>query len=442
MDSGRVLHASVPSPASGSTPTANSAATEPRQLGRLARALDLAWLNRTRVLLYGGLICAYYLVLLGFVVDPTPSPRGDFMAFYSASRMVIAGDPVAAYDWPRLQVLQADILGVDRSVVEGFLGWVNPPHFFFFVLPFALLPYVWGWVAWILVTAGLFGLAARSVLPAAGAAAAVAALATPGVLFTSSIGQNGLLIAALLAWTFAFMDRRPVAAGVALGLLTIKPQFGVLLPLVLLATGRWRVFAAAAATALVAMGAATIAFGTEPWWGFLAALGRNQEIYLAEPTAVLPRIQSIYALAYVNGASRSLAWMIHGAFALAVAGLVLRLWLIRPEGPEEARAAAAIAGVFLVTPFTWIYDTPALAVAALFLARAGLRDGFLPGERLLIILACASIQLMAVLGPYPAYAPAAWLVILGLAWRRDLAWRRGRPRSVLHATPSATSATA
>lgn len=374
--------------------------------------------------MYGGLIVAFYLVLLGFVWHRDPSSRSDFMAFYSAGRMALGGDAAGAYDWSRLQVLQAELLGVPAEVVAPFLGWVNPPHFFFFVTPFAPLSYHGGWIAWILATGVLFALAARSVMPSAGAAAAIAALATPGVLYTLSVGQNGLLIGALMGWTFALMDRRPAAAGVALGLLTIKPQFGVLLPLILVATGRWRVFGAAAATALLCLAAALLAFGPEAWWGFLGALSRNQEIYLAERTSVLPRIQSVYALVFWLGADRALAWAVHGVFAAAVAGVVLRLWLRRPEGPEEARAAAAIAGAFLVTPFTWIYDTPALAMAALFLARAGLRDGFLPAERLLLVLACASVEVMAFLGPHPAYAPAAWLVMLGLAWRRDRAWRR------------------
>jgi hypothetical protein len=389
---------------------------------------DLAWLNRRRVVLYGGLIVAYYVVLTGFLTVPDPPPRGDFMAFYSASRMALAGDAAGAYDWSRLQLLQADILGVPPEATARFLGWVNPPHFFFFVLPFALAPYIWGWLAWILVTAILFGLAARVVLPAAGVAAAIAALATPGVFYTASVGQNGLLVGALVACTFAWMDRRPGRAGIALGLLTIKPQFGVLLPLILVVTGRWRVFAAATATALAVMAAALAVFGPEAWLGFLGALGRNQEIYLAERSAVLPRIQSVYALAYGLGASREFAWVIHGAFAAGVVALVLALWLRRPEGPEEARAAAAISAAYLVTPFTWIYDTPALAIAALFLARAGGRDGFLPGERAALLLACALVQLMAVLGPYPAYAPVAWLLLLGSAWRRDRAWRISRAR--------------
>ena len=40
------------------------------------------------------------------------------------------------------------------------------------------------------------------------------------------------------------LDARPVLAGVLFGLLAYKPQFGLLIPLVLIATGRWKTFAA------------------------------------------------------------------------------------------------------------------------------------------------------------------------------------------------------
>ncbi|WP_244407429.1 glycosyltransferase family 87 protein [Roseomonas fluvialis] len=368
-------------------------------------------------------LCAFYLALLALGTLQATPRRVDFMAFYAAGRLALEGQAAVAYDWARVQLLQADILGVPPEQVAAFLGWVNPPHFLFFVQPFAAGDYGPGWAAWVVATATLFGLAARAVLPGAGMAPSLVALATPGVLFVAVVGQNGLLVGALLGWTFAWMDRRPWAAGIALGLLTIKPQFGVILPVLLVATGRWRVFAAATATALFVMGAALVTYGPDPWWGFFGALTRNEELYLAERTDVLPRIQSVFALAYGLGAPRAAAWMLHGAMAAAVVGVVLRLWLRRPEALEEVRAAAAFAAVFLVTPFTWVYDTPALALAALFLVRAAMREGFLPAERPLLVLACVLTQAAVVLGQSSAWAPAAWLIILACAWRRDRAAR-------------------
>jgi len=253
-------------------------------------------------------------------------------------------------------------------------------------------------------------------------AALLAVLSLPVVLVSLGVGQNGLLVAALFATTLGLLDRRPAAAGVALGLLTIKPQFGLLFPLVLVLTGRWRVVAAAGATALLAAAASVLAFGPDPWRAFLSHFGSSTERLLVHASPGMARIQSVYAFLVHATGQQALAAAIHGAFALAVAAGVLRLWLRRPEGPEEARAAALIAGAFLVTPYAWIYDMPAYGVAAAFLARAALRDGFLPWERPLLLLG-ALLPVLSLIGPFPLIGPACWLIVLALAWRRDRAWR-------------------
>jgi hypothetical protein len=57
---------------------------------------------------------------------------------------------------------------------------------------------------------------------------------------------------------------RPLIAGALMAFITIKPQLGLLLPLLLLLLPLWRAFAAAVVTiALVVLG--LLAFGAEPW---------------------------------------------------------------------------------------------------------------------------------------------------------------------------------
>ena len=385
-----------------------------------------AWLTCGRVILYGSVILTFYFaILLAITVLAAEQKRIDFLAFHSAGRMALAGEAPRAYDWEALRPVQAAGIGVPEEEVTSYLGWLNPPHFFFAILPFALLSYGWAWFGWVVSTGLLLAFAIRAVLPGRALPAAVLGLIAPGILMCLSVGQNGMLTAALLGFTYALLDRRPVAAGIALGLLTIKPQLGLIAPLLLAATGRWRAFGAAAGTAAVASAAALVAFGPEAWMGFFATLGQNNERYLGDASGGIERMQSVYILVLWMTADARLAWIVHGVFALAVAVLVLRLWTRRPEGPDESRAAAAIAAAFLMTPYVWLYDTPALAVAALFLARAAMRDGWLPWELPLLVLACLWIQLMTLTGPLPIYALGSWILLLGCAWRRDRVWRCG-----------------
>ena len=94
------------------------------------------------------------------------------------------------------------------------------------------------------------------------------AAAFPAVVVNIGHGQNGFLTAALLGGALHLLDRRPWLAGVLIGCLAYKPQFGVLIPVALLAGGRWSTIAAAAATvaALVAVSFATLGGGV--WHAF------------------------------------------------------------------------------------------------------------------------------------------------------------------------------
>ena len=62
-------------------------------------------------------------------------------------------------------------------------------------------------------------------------------------------GQNSVLTAGLAALALHLLGKRPVVAGVVIGLLAIKPQLAVVFPFVLIAARAWRTFAAAALSA-------------------------------------------------------------------------------------------------------------------------------------------------------------------------------------------------
>src|SRR6202043_3793016 len=93
-------------------------------------------------------------------------------------------------------------------------------------------------------------------------------LASPFAAWNFLIGQNGFLTASLLGASLLLLERRPVLAGVFIGCLTYKPQFGILLPLALAAANQWRAFVSTAVTALILTGASIAAFGTGPWIAF------------------------------------------------------------------------------------------------------------------------------------------------------------------------------
>src|SRR5690606_31716928 len=96
----------------------------------------------------------------------------------------------------------------------------------------------------------------------------MAALAWPAVLWNTVVGQTGFLTAALLGAGAALVERRPALAGILFGLLTYKPQFGLLIPIALIAGRKWRVVIWAALTTAALTGLSLGLFGVSIWTDF------------------------------------------------------------------------------------------------------------------------------------------------------------------------------
>jgi alpha-1,2-mannosyltransferase len=216
-------------------------------------------------------------------VDLQGRPLGtDFSSFYSAGTYVLDGNAQAPYDLARQHGREQLIFGAATPLYT----WFYPPFFLFITAALALLPYGAALVSWQVVTLAFYLLSIRAIVhpsprrsdegrgeeaPAPGAASPtlfLAALAFPAVLVNLGHGQNGFLTAALLGGGLAVLNMRPVVAGLLFGLLAYKPQFGLMIPLALVAGGYWRSFAAAAATIALLALAATATFGFDVWRAF------------------------------------------------------------------------------------------------------------------------------------------------------------------------------
>jgi alpha-1,2-mannosyltransferase len=315
-----------------------------------------------------GLVVAAYAAVL-WVRWQQPQTLQDFSAFWTAGRLALMGKPVAAYDWVQLNDLLYATFGKPDS------PWVRtfyyPPTFFLVAAPLALLPFAVAAAVWLGTSLAVYLAGLRAVLRDPGAL--VIAAAAPVVMLNCSAGQNGLLAAGLFAAALAMLDARPVASGILIGLLSVKPHFGLLLPPFLAVTGRWRVFASAAATVAALAVLAAAAFGWAPFAAFAGALPTAADGYLehGSMTRALPwsELQSVYGTLRAIGLGNAAAWWIHGLAALAAAVIVLLL-AAGDSRPALPAAALAIAS-FLVTPYSELNDVALLMVPWAFLYRDG-----------------------------------------------------------------------
>jgi Glycosyltransferase family 87 len=327
---------------------------------------------------------AYSLILLGLsvlafagwiavsdgLIARDGQPIGtDFSNVYAAGSLTWQGRSAEAYV-PALQH------ATEKAVFDGrdvpFYGWHYPPFFFAIAVLVAALPYAWGLALWLVASFAAYLTAIRAILPRQ--ETLLVAAAFPAVFINVGHGQNGFLTAALLGGALHWLDRKPWLAGVLIGLLAYKPQFGVLIPIALLAGGRWRTIGAAAATvaALVAISFAMLGSGT--WQAFADSMNFTQTVVLEQGGTGWQKIQSIFSAVRAWGANVPTAYAAQASlFAMLAISLA---WLWHSDAAFELKAAALALGSLLATPYVLDYDLVVLALAIAFFARYGLHYGF------------------------------------------------------------------
>jgi arabinofuranan 3-O-arabinosyltransferase len=342
----------------------------------------------------------------------------DFINVWAAGRLVLDGLPAQAYDWDIQKQIEVAKLGQD---FVGYFAWHYPPPFLFVASLLAMLPFTVGYAGWVYV----------SLLPYLAVMRAIVghnfglllALAIPTVIVNSYVGQNGFLTAALIGGTIYLIPVRPVLAGICLGLLTYKPQYGLLFPVVLIAAGHWRVFVSAAVTAVVLAVASWLAFGIESWLAFFHWMPRFSQAFLTEGKATWWKLQSIFSLVRYFGGSEPLGWAFQWVLTASVAVMLALMW--RSRVPYTMKAAALAAGTLLTTPYLFMYDMMVLAIPIGFLVRAGLNTGFRAYE----LPALGTVVALIVCYMFTGIPTGlgATLVVAALILRRAGSWWQHEP---------------
>jgi len=356
----------------------------PLSVRRLIGVASLALALGYAVLLFGTYLQGHFLT------DHDGQPiANDFVDVYAAGRLALEGAAATAYDWPLHKAAEVRAVGHD---FPDYYGWHYPPPFLFVAMALALLPYLAAALLWLAATLAAYAATLRAILGER--TGILLALGFPAAVWNITAGQNGFLTASLLGGTLALLERRPALAGICLGLLTYKPQFGLLFPLVLIVDRRWITIAVAALVALAMAAASWLAFGSASWQAFVHWMPITSHVVLGEGRADFARLQSLFGLVRAYGGSEALAWTVQMTGSVATAALVVWLW--RRRTAYELKAAALAAGTLLVTPYVYMYDLVVLAVAVAFLLRHAFERGLAAAEA----AALAAAGVLILIFPY------------------------------------------
>ena len=323
-------------------------------------------------------------------VQAGTEPLHDFFALWGWSAMIHATRHTGAiYDPSAVKAF----LHAQDPRFRGNYPFAYPPSFLLLIWPLALLGRTASYVVFVLVTLAFY-LAAIGRRPWRRPIMLLGLIA-PATVLTITAGQNGLLTGALLIGGCRLLERRPVLAGVLFGLLSCKPQLGVLIPIALMAAGMWRVIAAAAATVLASVVASGAAFGWDMWARWMHALFGLTRFVSAQPK-LYQLMPTVSANLHLLGAPPWLALAAQlGAAGLAAAGV----WWSWRRGPGRVPTAVLQVGTFLATPYAFFYDLPILTNALLEIAldRLDTNEAFAGGE-LLAMAAAVVLPLAMTMG--------------------------------------------
>jgi arabinofuranan 3-O-arabinosyltransferase len=319
--------------------------------------------------LAGGLALAYpvYLILMFRSHDWIIAAHGrpavtDFLVFWLAGKAALHGAAAAAYDPNIHHALEVAAAGREFS---GQLPWRYSPLFFFVVAPLAVIPYLPAFIVWVGGMLAAFAMTLSRI--ARSPVGVLLACATPAVFINAICGQNGPLTAALIGAALLNLEERPVLSGTFIALLTYKPQFGILLPLVLVAGGYWRALIAATIACAAGVLISCLVFGFDSLGAFLHFLPITSNALLVHGQNGFNKIQTVYGLLRWLGFGNSAGWAAQTALIATVAAAVLWLW--KRNVPFPLKAAALAAATLLATPHLYAYDFTVLMVSFAFLYR-------------------------------------------------------------------------
>jgi hypothetical protein len=292
---------------------------------------------------------------------------GDFIQFYTQGAIVRDGETWRLSDADGLYARQVAL--VPASAPERYLP-VYPPHTGIFFRPFAAMPYGWAVSLWacvlILAYFGIVWSASRTLRRQLqdDRLVMVAAAAFPAFWSLVLHGQSTLfpLCAFTGAWV-ALEARWPFAAGLSLSLLSVKPQFGFLLPVIAL-TGREGVVIAAGA--LVGVGVQAVVTGGLLGMPALWAYGDVIQRLGTYGDLLEPRPWQTHSLHTLTKLFPSPAGQ--GLWIALVALLSVLLWLMwRSAAAPRLKVGALVTIVVLANPHLFAYDATLLVLPLIWI---------------------------------------------------------------------------
>ena len=327
-----------------------------------------------------------------------PFSFGDFLAFWSYQEIARTHSAAGLYDIAATYQRQLD-LGMDPDPKMPF---PYPPSFLLLIWPLGLLPYVMGYILWLPGTLSLFVFSIFKMCCRLSFALGCAVVA-PACVYSIYYAQGGFLTGALLTTGILLAKTRPIVSGILIGILTFKPQLGLLIPVALAAAGLWRTFTVACATVTALVIITAIAFGPEAWVAWIAGLPEYSEWFQAPSTGMVFRI-SVTDILRLSGFGSNTVISAQALVSTAVASLT---WVSFRRGFTRLSCAALLTGAILASPHALIYDAPMVVASMIIFVQARIETTAIFNINEILILLASFVSPILLILVNTAAVPAA-----------------------------------
>ncbi|MEC3912119.1 glycosyltransferase family 87 protein [Sphingobium sp. CR2-8] len=387
----------------------------------MADRLRILWVGAGLLLLV--FVPAYLFTLTpgqGMPRDGTSLVVGrDFLNIWMYGRAAWEANPERYYE------LDTYIAALGPIVGAGYPGqlWSYPPVAMLVAAPFGLLPYLPALALWTMCGTVAFAVALRpwtASLTDAKWRITALLLASPAALLGVMSGQFALFAAAIILSVLRWRDSRPWLAGALVGLLLVKPQLGLLFPVLFLSTRNWRAFAAAALSSLTLAAIVALIWGVDIWRIYGETGIANQSLVLSDPDHLAgPFMATLFMNLRVVGVAVPLASGLQMVLALFAATLVWWRFRQRPAATDLSANLLFLACAMSATPYMLSYDTLSFASMAVLALAVG-QERIMP----LLVFFLPLLQLVAGMVGVPGPGLIPIIVAVHLAARKKKLRRR------------------
>ena len=287
----------------------------------------------------------------------------DFVAFYTAGRLVLTGQSADLYNLELARQIQQPLYPAPS---DNFNPYLNPPFFAWLFVPFALLAYPWSPVAWMVANLVFLWISLRLLQVKKTWQHFFLILTWQPAFSAISFGQNAFLSLLILCLAYTLWRKdRLWTAGLIAGLLFYKPQllFGVLFLCLLDLRRCWRVLAgcAIAIICLSGLSYALMPEATLQYVFYVQKIAANLMTVEGFPIWNAHAVQAFWLALFPN--QTGLAQILHIACALLGVLLFILYWRVK-RNDLPILFGTALCLTIWVTPYIMVYDWVLLVVPA------------------------------------------------------------------------------